>query len=266
MGLGKWILTGLGWSLMGPIGGIIGYLIGNSFENKSQKASAFVGGDSTGERTSHRYVNTGSTNDLSMALLVLMAAVMKADSVVKKSELEYVKRFLNSNFEHEQAQQLLLMLRDIQKQDFDLGDVCRQIKYNTDYSTRYQMLDFLFGIGGSDGDLSQPEVNVLTRMATYLGINKGDQLSIHARHVSGSYKGGGASSSSSKSNKDPYKVLGLDSDASDDEIKKAYRRLAMKYHPDKVEGLGEEMKKNAEAQFREINEAYETLKSVRGIK
>ena len=61
-------------------------------------------------------------------------------------------------------------------------------------------------------------------------------------------------------------MLGLDSTATDEEIKKAYRRLAMKYHPDKVEGLGEEVKKNAEAQFREINEAYETLKNLRGFK
>ena len=65
---------------------------------------------------------------------------------------------------------------------------------------------------------------------------------------------------------DYYSILEVDRNASQDEIKRAYRRLAMKYHPDKVEGMGEEVKKNAEAQFREINEAYETLKSLRGLK
>lgn len=68
------------------------------------------------------------------------------------------------------------------------------------------------------------------------------------------------------SRKDPYSVLGVDKNATDEEIKKAYRRLAMKYHPDKVEGLGEDVKRNAEAQFREINEAYEQIKSERGMK
>ena len=61
-------------------------------------------------------------------------------------------------------------------------------------------------------------------------------------------------------------MLGLDNSATDDEVKKAYRRMAMKYHPDKVESMGEEVKKNAEAQFREINEAYEQIKTARGMK
>ena len=48
-------------------------------------------------------------------------------------------------------------------------------------------------------------------------------------------------------------------------MKKAYRKLAMKYHPDRVENMGEEIKKNAEIQFKEINEAYETIKAARGM-
>ena len=138
------------------------------------------------------------------------------------------------------------------------------------------MLDFLFGIASSDGDVSAQEVRVLRSISNGLGINTRDYISIHARHLAGNYSGssnGGGSYNSGRSysnaqanKKDPYKVLGLDSSATDEEIKKAYRRLAMKYHPDRVENMGEEMKKNAEAQFREINEAYETLKTLRGMK
>ncbi len=277
MGLGKWILGGLGWSLLGPIGGIIGYLIGSSLEkNDSTRRVASDGDYNTSSDSSafrgRRYTNTGTSDDLSVALLVLMAAVMKADREVRKSELDFVKRFLRSNYGEEQAKELLLKLRDLQQQDIPLNDICRQIKYNTDYTTRYHMLDFLFGIADADGEVCQEEIQTLYSISNKLGINSHDYTSIYSRHIAGerggSYGGGRrcSSSSSSTSKKDPYKVLGLDSSATNDEIKKAYRRLAMKYHPDKVESMGEEMRKNAEAQFREINEAYETLKSVRGIK
>lgn len=277
MGLGKWILGGLGWSLMGPIGALIGFFIGSSLEKSGENRRSRLAGDNDNsynwsDNGGRRYTNTGSNADLSMALLVLVAAVMKADNVVKKSELEIVKRFLRSNYSEAQAQELLLKLRDLQQQEIPLQDVCRQIKYNTDYTTRYHMLDFLYSIAGADGDVSGQEVRILRSISNGLGINTRDYVSIHARHVasgysgSGSYSSGRSHSSSGNSQKDPYKVLGLDSSASNEEIKKAYRRLAMKYHPDKVEGMGEEMKKNAEAQFREINEAYETLKTLRGIK
>ena len=269
--------------MMGPIGGIIGYLIGNSLEKRSEYRESLGGGSYGGgsygrPSGAHRYSNTGSADDLSAALLVLIAAVMKADSVVRKSELELVKRFLVSNYGEEKAKELLLKLRDMQQEDFPINDICQQIKQNTDYTTRYHMLDFLFSIADADGEVTFQEQSLLRTISNRLGINARDFLSIMARHVAGNFGGfgggrsGGSGSGSSRSSsstgytKDPYKVLGLDSTATDEEIKKAYRRLAMKYHPDKVEGLGEEVKKNAEAQFREINEAYETLKNLRGIK
>ena len=281
MGIGKWILGGLGWSMMGPIGALIGFLVGSTLERRGENRRSRLSGDdeysyARNDNGGRRYTNTGSDADLTMALLVLVAAVMKADNVVRKSELETVKRFLRSNYSEAQAQDLLLKLRDLQQQEIPLQDVCRQIKYNTDYTTRYHMLDFLFGIASSDGDVSAQEVRVLRSISNGLGINTRDYISIHARHLAGNYSGssnggGGYNSGRSYSNaqankKDPYKVLGLDSSATDEEIKKAYRRLAMKYHPDRVENMGEEMKKNAEAQFREINEAYETLKTLRGMK
>ena len=57
----------------------------------------------------------------------------------------------------------------------------------------------------------------------------------------------------------------IDPTATDEEIKKAYRRMAKKYHPDLVNDLGEDVKKSATEKFRSINEAYESLKKQRGI-
>jgi len=269
MGLGKWILGGLGWALGGPVGAIFGFLIGRSFENNEPRVSGQSFTGSTGG--SRRYTNTGTQQDLSVALVVLMTAVMKADGTVRKSELEYVKAFLRNNYDEETANQLLHKMRDLQESDIPIGDVCRQIKQNTDYTTRYHMLDFLFGIASADGEISSPESRMLHSICIYLGIGMGDYTSIYERHVGGGYSGYGsggnrAGSTSSRSKKDPYKVLGIERTATDDEVKKAYRRMAMKYHPDKVANMSEDIRKNAEAQFREINEAYEDIKADRGMK
>lgn len=288
MGLTKWIFTGLGWTIGGgPLGALIGYLIGRSIENRSHSDDTFDPREYNTAYQPHHgpYRNTGTQKDVNVALMVLIAAVMKADGVVKRSELDYVKRFLLRNYGEEEGKQYLSVLHDLVKPEttFNISDICQQIKVNTDYTTRYHMVDFLFGISMADGSLSPEENSILRTIASGLGINSRDFVSISARHGAGFYNYGSSSSSSnsyggyqgsyqsssrgsSYQASDPYKMLGLDSSASDEEVKKAYRRLAMKYHPDKVEGLGEEMKKSAEEQFRKINEAYESIKAARNMK
>ena len=267
MALIKWILTGLGWAVGGPIGAIFGYLLGKTLTNNNYTTA--YDSDRFQRRQYTKYTDTGSANDISAALLVLMAAVMKADGNVVRNELDYVKRFLVSNYGEEEAKEMLIKLRDITKDDIPVGAVCEQIKHNTSYDTRYHMLDFLFGVACADNSFARNEERVLRLICSGLGINSRDYLSIYTRHVASNYSynnsGNYSNSSSSQSyQKDPYKVLGIEKNATNEEVKKAYRRLAMKYHPDKVEGMGEEVKKNAEAQFREINEAYETIKQARG--
>ena len=282
MRLAKWICAGLGWVLMGPIGGILGFILGFQWERNHHPelpgddygSYTNTGCDGRGARGArkgyHRgpYRDTGSANDLNISLMVLIAAVMKADGTVHKSELNYVKQFLVANYGEERAKDLLLLLRDIVKQNIPINDVCMQIKYNTSYTTRYHIVDFLFGLAGADNEFSGSEEAMLRTIATYLGIAGQDYMSIYARHIGERSYSGGSSYSTSKQTytKDAYKILGITNKATDEEVKKAYRRLAMKYHPDKVEGLGEEVKRNAEAQFREINEAYENIKTARGMK
>lgn len=276
----------LGWSTMGPLGAILGYIISNGIDNMKGENNTE---NSNRSRHHGAYHNTGTQNDVDMALLVLIAAVMKADGEVRRSELDYVKQFLLKNYGEDKGKELLLLLRELVKPEkyIDVEGVCIQIKQNTDYTTRYHMVDFLFGLAVADGNYSTNENSVLRTIARYIGINSGDYTSIFARHVSsrwGQYQSGsssnsgqsgyshysgysgGQSSSSTSYGKDPYKVLGIERTATDEEVKRAYRRLAMKYHPDKVEGMGEEVKKNAEAQFREIQDAYEKIKSMRGMK
>lgn len=264
----KWLFAGLGaglgWAIGGPIGAFLGYWIGEAISPDKK-----IGSGDTRFTSSHRgpYRNTGTQQDINVALMVLIAAVMKVDGAVKRSELDFVKRFLLTNYGEERGKQMLKVLQQMVERDIPIDQVCAQIKVNTDYSTRYHMVDFLFGIGAADGEFQQAEINMLRLIAQYLGISTSDYTSIFERHVGHEdtgYSGySGRSSATGTYTKDPYRVLGIDSSATDDEVKKAYRRMAMKYHPDRVAGMNEEMQRNAAEQMKEINEAYETIKQRR---
>ncbi len=261
---------GLGWAVGGPIGGILGYYLGKAISPDKQVGA----GDDDTDDTPHRgpYRNTGTQQDINVALMVLIAAVMKVDGQVKRSELDFVKRFLLTNYGEARGKEMLKVLQHMVERDIPIDEVCQQIKVNTDYNTRYHMLDFLFGIGGADGEFHQSELNMLRLIAQYLGISQSDYTSIYERHVGSSYSGGRSGGSSRGSaggsySKDPYKVLGVESTATDDEVKRAYRKMAMKYHPDRVAGMSEEMQRNAAEQMKEINRAYEIIKETRpGLK
>lgn len=275
MKFGRLLLAGLGWVLTAgsPIGALLGYLVGVALIPSDDKRRIASDGTSDNKTFHHGpYRNTGSTSDVTVALLVLIAATMKADGAVKQSELNRVKEFLRKNYTEEDCKVLLTALRDIVKQDIALGPVCQQIKENTNYVTRYHMFDFLYGLAGVDNEYTPSEEQVLNTIRRGLGISMADFLTIRELHRGySSYWGGYQNSnqqrsSTSNSSANPYTILGIEETATDDEIKRAYRKLAMKYHPDRMEGVDDSIKKNAEQQFTIITEAYETIKKARGIK
>lgn len=262
-----WLCVGLGWASSGVIGALIGFIIGRAIDGGTKQRIGDGREFTSQQHTNTTYRNTGTQHDFDVALLVLIAAVMKADGEVRRSELNCVKRFLLSNYGEQRSKELLILLRDLVKKDINVAAVCQQIKVNTDYTTRYHMLDFLFAVAASDMDFDAREEAILNHIRQGLGINYLDFHSMKERHfAAGGRYGGGRQTSTTSYQSDPYAVLGIQTSATDDEVKKAYRRLAMKYHPDKVEGMSEEVKHNAEEQFKKINEAYETIKLARGMK
>ena len=263
MGAWKWIIGGLGWAVGGPIGALIGIAIGSFAEgHNSSNTNQDTKSSSSNGSGPHKFRST--QNDISVSLLVLTAAIMKADGKVLKSELNYVKRYLTDTFGTVKAQELLTLLRDLLQKNIDIVAVCNQIRMNTTFSTRVNILDYLFGIAYADGHCSVEENQMLNRIARLLHISDTYVYSIRSRHA-GTRSGSYSYSGSTSTGKDPYAVLGIDKNATDDDVKKAYRRLAMKYHPDRVETMGEEIKRNAEKQFKEINEAYEKIKKDRNM-
>lgn len=234
---GKWIGGGLGWAFGGPIGGILGFIFGSMYDGMQSGAYEY--------RTTQR-------GDFSVSLMVLAAAVMRADGQVMRSELSYVRMFLERNFGAEEAGRNIYLLKEILKQDINLQQVCMQIQTYMEYASRLQLLHFLFGIAQSDGKFDPREVNVIQQIAQYLNISQADFDSIKAMFI--------------KDTRSAYRILEIPESATDDEIKKAYRKMAIKYHPDKVAHLGEEVQNAAKVKFQKLNEAYEQIKRERGIK
>ncbi|MBT3207021.1 MAG: DnaJ domain-containing protein [Bacteroidetes bacterium] len=234
---GKWIAGGLGWAFFGPIGGILAFAVGSVFEAKSEN-SIFRKGETT-------------TGDFVVSLLVLVAAVMKADKKVLKSELNYVKEYFVRSFGEEKATEAVQMLRGILQQQIQVDDVCRQISQHLDYHSRLQLLHFLFGISKADDLVHPTEVSIIEHIALSIGIDLNDYKSIKSMFVDDTDTA--------------YKILDVDKSASDSEVKKAYRKMAVKYHPDKVSHLGIEVQNAAKEKFQKLNEAYEKIKKERGI-
>lgn len=238
---GKWIAGGLGWALGGPIGGFMGFIIGSMFDGVSDNYS-----ENIPERGETR------SGDFNVSLLVLSAAVMKANGKVKKSELAYVKQFLVAQFGEDKTKQLLLVLKDILEQEIPLNDVTQQISMHMNRAMRLQLMQYLFGIAKADGLVDDNEVNLLQQIAFGLHISTPDFNSLKAMFYTDSAS--------------HYEVLGVSKTASDAEIKKAYRKLAVEYHPDKVATLGADYQKAAKEKFQKIQEAYDRIKKERGTK
>ncbi len=235
-GYGKWIGGGIGWAFGGPIGGLLGFAFGSMFDGSTITRPT---GGGAGSR------------DFVASLLVLTAAVMKADGKVTRNELDFVKRFLVQNVGSERATEYIKMLGDITKQEFEVSDMAQQIGRFMDYSSRLMLLQYLFGVAMSDGKAGTAEVNLIDSIAGYMGIGNADYASIKAMFI--------------KETDSAYKILEIDPSASNDEVKKAYRELAKKYHPDKVAHLGEEVRKSAEEKIVQLNAAYDAIKEKRGM-
>lgn len=238
---GKWIGGGLGWAFGGPIGGLMGFVVGSMFD----------GGQEAVKRGTSGYSTRTTTGGYIMSLLVLVAAVMKADGKVLKSELDYVKKFMVHNFGEDSAQEAVKMLRDLLEQTIPVNEVCRQIKANMNYSARLQLVHFLFGIAQADGQVDAREEDLIKNICEQMGIQNNDYVSIQAMFI--------------PNTDGDYKILEIEKSASDEEVKKAYRRMAMKYHPDKVSQLGDDVQNAAKEKFQRLSQAYEKIKKERGI-
>ena len=229
----------MGWAFGGPIGAILAFSLASMSGNAKSNF--------------HTNLNNKQTygGDFGVSLLILLSAVMNADNKQTKSELEFIKNFLIQQFGSKYAKERLQLFKEILKQKFSLNDVCSQIKSRMDYSSRLQIIHVLFGLSNADNHIHNNEINIIHKISVLLEITQKDFISIQAMFYTdkSSY----------------YKILEIDPNSSNNDVKKAYRKMAVKFHPDKVQHLGPDFQKLAEEKFKTLNNAYQQIKKYRGI-
>jgi DnaJ like chaperone protein len=236
---------------------ILGFAIGSLIDQYQQAAKTGQSGAGTGAGYGQDpfdfYRRQSSMHDLPTMLMALSAAVMKADGKVLRTELDYVKNFFSAQFGKQfNATHLQTLKQFLDAPSIPLQDICNDIRNRMTQEVRVQLVHYLFGIAKADGDVGAAEINVISRIATMLGIPAVEFESLRNMFY--------------RNVDSDYKILGIDEKATDDEVKKAYRKMAVAHHPDKVAHMGEEYLKGAKEKFQQIQDAYEAIKKRRGIK
>jgi len=239
-------------------GGVLGFIIGSGIDNYQQLKANFQAQGGGGRQFSaedlfNYYQQRSTTSDVPTMLIALSAAVMKADGKVLKSELDFVKSFFSQQFGPQfNREHLQTLKRFLDSGNIPLQRICQDIRMRMKPEVRVQLLHYLFGIAKVDGDVSQSEIHVIQQIANMMGVSQVDFESVKNMFY--------------RNVDSDYAVLGVDKNATDDEVKKAYRKMAIKFHPDKVSQMGEEYQKGAKEKFQKIQESYEAIKKRRGIK
>ena len=271
MAAGKWIGGILGFMQGGPLGALAGFAIGWLFDSGLDTFSEGGSGDEYRQRQGNRYAQynqqqrqyaEGQRNTFLFSILALASYVIRADGKVMHSEMQTVRNFLRQNFGEvavKQGEEILLRLFEQQKQmgwqqfSNTIRQACIQISFNMGYSERLQLFNFLAIIAQADGMIVSEEVNVLKEIAQYLGLSAADVDSMLNLK------------DSSTNLEAAYRVLGIAPSATNDEVKKAYRQMALKHHPDRVSTLGNDVMKAAQKKIQEINNAKDLIYKARGM-
>lgn len=275
MALGKWIGSALGWILSGGnvLGAIAGYCIGSLLSEATSTAERENGFNGNGNTFRNDYSDTQfnqrpfeeDRNSFLFSMLVLSSYIIKADGKIMHSEMNCVRNFLHNNFGEQavrQGEDILLKLFEMQKQQGattfkeTIRKSCVEISFHMNIGQRLQLLDYLIIIAKVDGTVSPEEVYALKEVATYLGLSAQDVDSMLNME---------ASSNQQIGLDEAYKILGISPNATNDEVKAAYRKMALKHHPDRVSTLGDDIREAAEKKFQEINNAKERIYKARGL-
>ncbi|WP_103866875.1 TerB family tellurite resistance protein [Aquimarina sp. I32.4] len=241
----KWFTTIIGYIFFRFPGAILGFILGSLLDaSRSKNGSRF--------KTVFSQETKVTPADFELNLLSLSSIVIKADGRINQTELDYVRQYFVSAYGKERANATFRTFNDVIKnRHISAPRICAYINQHTRYPSRLQILHFLFGIANADGSVSSSEANEIQKIAGFLRINFKDFESIKAMFF--------------KTHDHAYTILEIDKNATDAEVKKAFRSMAKKYHPDKVQHMDEIHIKGAEEKFKEVQKAYDQIKKERGI-
>lgn len=240
----KWVTAILGYTYFRFGGAILGYFIGSILEQlfRQDRRNPFASVQS----------QRMQTNQVQLNLLSLAAIVIKADGEVDERELRFVRNYFITNYGEAYASSIFAKFnKEVKKEQQNLNEITRLFVQRAPYENRLQLLHFLFAIANADGHVAEVEVQKILQIANALQLRSMDFESIKAMFV--------------KSADNAYKILEISPSATDAEVKKAYRTMAKKYHPDKLQTDDVALKKGAQEKFQQVQAAYETIQKERGL-
>ena len=238
----KWITAFMGYSLFRFPGAIFGFFVGGLIERFFYPSVSWA----------QQRVQTAQPAAFQLNLLALAATVIKADGAVKPQELQFVRNFFISNYGSQNANSIFERFNaEVKKEKQNIQELTQIFNHSSHYETRLQILHFLFGVANADGTISQPELSKVEQIAAAMGIRQNDFESIKAMFI--------------KATGNAYKILEISDTATNEEVKKAYRAMAKKYHPDKLQYKDPALVKGAQEKFQKVQEAYELIQKERGI-
>ncbi len=242
----KWFIAILGYTFFRFPGAILGFILGSLIDSQVNSRSE------GGFKTVFSQEPEVTPADFELNLLSLSSIVIKADGKVNQTELDYVRQYFVQSYGKERANATFRTFNEIIKnRQVSPQRVCMYINRHTRYPARLQILHFLFGIANADGSVSTSEAEEIRKIAGFLQIQFKDFESIKAMFF--------------KTGDHAYKILEIEKTATDAEVKRAFRTMAKKYHPDKIQHMDEIHIKGAEAKFREVQNAYDQIKKERGL-
>ena len=227
----KLLFALIGYTFFRLPGAFVGFFIGSFLSPKVQKISS---------------------KDFEINLLALASLVIKADGKVTQNELDFVRRYFVSAYGKNRANEVFKIFnQNVKNKGISVSKISRLFNLALNYESRLQVIHFLFGIAKADGNISELEVKKLLEFSNLFKLSYADFLSIKAMFV--------------QETDNAYKILELNKTATNDQIKKSYRELAKKHHPDKVQHLGDAYVKAAQDKFQQIQKAYQNIKNERGF-
>ena len=254
----EWICAIIGFAFFQFPGAILGYFIGYLFKQASGGISFF---DNQTKPFQGSQGHNVTSADFELHLLSLCSLVIRANGVVTQAELDFVRMQFVQMYGKERANAVFRKFNELVKgREISAQRVATYVRARTTYETRLQIIYFLFGIAKADGKVSDDEVQQIREISYYFFINSVDFESIKAMFV-------GYQQNYQQTNEyrvDAYKILGVSSSATEAEVKRAYRDMAKKYHPDKVITDDEAIKKGAEEKFKQVQQAYDQICRERG--
>ena len=271
----------------------------NSFKKKYEQKKKCEQKGKYKQKKSNTNSNNNKDCNFRDAILQLPAEVMKADGKQMKCELDRVKATIRRYYQTDEER--LAALKQFQsiindKKKANVIKLCNIINQKFDYAAKSELIMELLAVAYADDNFSEIEASTINKIVTNLFISRKEFKSIknifRKKYNQGEYKydenrneynesnynkkknenknrsksNSNRSKSGSISVSEAYDILGVETNASDAEVKKAYRVLAMMYHPDKFYSLGDEAIRQATESMKQINAAWDVVKEARGMR